>query len=280
MPINTVCIVRWNMIDSLLEMLSFPFMVRALIAGPMIALCLSLLGVGMVLKRYSMIGDGLSHVAFGALAVASALHTQPLVVGIPVVMISAVLLLRVSENSKIAGDSAIALISTAALAIGVTAVSMTKGMNVDVWNYLFGSILSLKHSDVLTTTALTLVTITIFILFYVRIFACTFDEDFVSAIGIRVRGYNTMMAIITSLVIIIGMRMVGSLLISSLIVFPSVSAMRVARSFKTVVVSSALIGVLCTILGIVVSYYANTPTGASIVLANLLIFILLSMFRK
>lgn len=268
------------MIDSLLEMLSFPFMVRALIAGPLIALCLALLGVGMVLKRYSMIGDGLSHVAFGALAVASALHAQPLIIGIPVVMISAVFLLRISEIGRIAGDSAIALISTAALAIGVTAVSATKGMNVDVWNYLFGSILSLKNTDVWTTVALTTVTIMVFVLFYVRIFAGTFDENFVTAIGIRVRRYNTMMAIITSLVIIIGMRMVGSLLISSLIVFPAVSAMRIAKSFKAVVIGSAVIAVLCTIFGIVVSYYADTPTGASIVLSNLAVFLLLSAVRK
>ncbi|MDO4754322.1 MAG: metal ABC transporter permease [Bacillota bacterium] len=268
------------MIDSVLEMLSYPFMVKALIAGPLIALCLSLLGVGMVLKRYSMIGDGLSHVSFGALAVASALHMQPLVVGIPVVMISAVLLLRVSEKSKVSGDSAIALISTAALAIGVTAVSATKGMNVDVWNYLFGSILSLKNSDVWITAALAILTVSIFVMYYARIFACTFDENFVSAIGIKVKRYNLMMAIITSLVIIIGMRMVGSLLISSLIVFPSVSAMRVAKSFKKVVIFSALIAVFCTLAGIVVSYYANTPTGASIVLGNLIVLILLSLFRR
>lgn len=280
MHTSTDCIARWNMMESILEMLSFPFMVRALIAGPLIALCLSLLGVGMVLKRYSMIGDGLSHVAFGALAVASALHTQPLVLGIPVVMISAVLLLRVSENSKISGDAAIALISTSALAIGVAAVSATKGMNVDVWNYLFGSILSLKDSDVWTTVILTSVTIAIFVLFYVRIFACTFDENFVSAIGIKSRRYNTMMAVITSLVIIIGMRMVGSLLISSLIVFPSVSAMRIAKSFKSVVFFSAAIAVVCTVFGVVFSYYANTPAGASIVLSNLGVFILLSLLRR
>lgn len=268
------------MIDSLTEMLSFPFMVRALIAGPLIALCLSLLGVGMVLKRYSMIGDGLSHVAFGALAVASALHMQPLTVGIPVVMASAVLLLRVSENSRLSGDSAIALISTAALAIGVTAVSVTKGMNVDVWNYLFGSILSLNPSDVHMSIALAVLTVGVYVLFYPRIFACVFDENFVSAIGIKVKYYNLMMAILTSLVIIIGMRMVGSLLISSLIVFPAVSSMRIAKSFKAVSLFSAGISVFCTVAGIVFSYYVNTPTGASIVLTNLLVFVILSFTKR
>ncbi len=261
------------MLDAIAEMFSFPFMARALIAGPLIAVCLSLLGVTMVLKRYSMIGDGLSHVAFGALAVASALDTQPLIVGVPVVMVSSVFLLKISENSKLSGDSAIALISTAALAIGVTAVSMTKGMNVDVWNYLFGSILSLKSADVAISAVLAIITISLYIAFYNRIFSVTFDESFSVAAGIGVQRYKTLIAVLTSVVIIVGMRMVGSLLISSLIVFPAMSAMRIYGSYKKVAAASVVLSVLCTVAGIIASYFLNSPAGASIVLCNLLVFL-------
>lgn len=267
------------MIDQLLEMFSYPFMVRAMLAGACIAVSLSLLGVPMVLKRYSMIGDGLSHVAFGALAVASALHFSPLVVGIPVVMLASVLLLRISEKSMLKGDSAIALISTSALAIGVTAVSVTKGMNVDVWNYLFGSVLSLTDADVLTGFFLAALTAAVYTLFYNRIFLCTFDENFATAIGIRAGRYNLIMALTTSLVIILGMRMVGSLLISSLIVFPAMSSMRVFRSFRAVSVGAVLIAFVSTLAGIVLSYLGNTPAGSSIVLCNLAVYLLFGILK-
>ncbi len=267
------------MIDALKEMLSFPFMMRALIAGPLIALCLSLLGVSLVLKRYSMIGDGLSHVAFGAIALASALHTAPLFVGIPVVMISSIFLLKISENSKLNGDSAVALISTSALAIGVTAISMSKGMNIDVWNYLFGSVLSLKRADVYVSLVLAFATLMIYVLFYNKIFATTFDENFAAAIGANTKFYNLLIAILTSLVIVIGMRMVGSLLISSLVVFPAMSAMRVVKNFRAVVLLSGFLAVLCTSVGLVVSYFVETPAGASIVICNLIVFLLLSLYE-
>lgn len=267
------------MFEAVGEMLSFPFMLRAMIAGPLIAVCLSLLGVTMVLKRFSMIGDGLSHVAFGALAVASALGTQPLAVGIPVVAASSVFLLRLSENSKLRGDSAIALISTSALAVGVTAVSMTKGMNVDVWNYLFGSILSLKSVDVTASAVLAVITILIYTAFYNRIFSTTFDENFSAAVGIGVGRYKLLVAILASIVILVGMRMVGSLLISSLIVFPAMSSMRIFGSYKKVVFASVIISVLCTLSGIIASYFLNTPAGASIVLCNLAVFIAASFMN-
>ncbi len=267
------------MIDAIREMMSFPFMMRAMIVGPMIALCLSLLGVSLVLKRYSMIGDGLSHVAFGAIAVGAALNTAPLAVGIPVVMLSSVFLLKISEHSKLNGDSAVALISTGALAIGVTAISMSKGMNIDVWNYLFGSVLSLKPFDVYIALGLSLVTVLSYVLFYNKIFATTFDENFAMAIGANTKFYNLLIAILTSLVIVLGMRMVGSLLISSLVVFPAMSAMRVVKRFLSVVLVSGTIAVLCTLTGLIVSYFAETPSGASIVLCNLAVFLIFSMYE-
>lgn len=265
--------------QAIFEMLSYPFMLRAFIAGAFLSFSLALLGVPMVLKRYSMIGDGLSHVAFGALAVGSALHARPLTVSIPIVMLSAVFLLRLSESGKFKGDRAIALLSTSALAVGVTAVSVTKGMNVDVWNYLFGSVLSLTDADVVSSVLLAWLTGLVFFIFYTRIFSCTFDESFSAAVGIHVGRYNLIMALTTSLVIILGMRMVGTLLISSLIVFPTTTAMQVSKSFRGVVVFSGIFSVSCSVLGIALSYFADTPTGASIVLCNLALFLFLALFR-
>ena len=207
-------------------------MVRALLVGSLIALCASLLGVSLVLKRYSMIGDGLSHVGFGALAVATAMNAAPLAVAIPVVVLAAFGLLRLNENSKIKGDAAIALISSGSLAIGVTVISMTTGMNTDVYNYLFGSILSMSREDVALTAGLSLVVLFLFIIFYHRIFAVTFDETFARATGMNAGLYNILIALLTALVIVVGMRMMGSLLISSLIVFPAMTAMRLCRTFR------------------------------------------------
>ena len=214
-------------------------MVRALLVGSLIALCASLLGVSLVLKRYSMIGDGLSHVGFGALAVATAMNAAPLAVAIPVVVLAAFGLLRLNENSKIKGDAAIALISSGSLAIGVTVISMTTGMNTDVYNYLFGSILSMSQEDVALTAGLSLVVLFLFLIFYHRIFAVTFDETFARATGMNAGLYNILIALLTALVIVVGMRMMGSLLISSLIVFPAMTAMRLCRTFLSVILHAA-----------------------------------------
>lgn len=255
-----------------LSMFTYPFMLRALFVGSLIALCAALLGVTLVLKRYSMIGDGLSHVGFGALAVASALGAAPLPVAIPVVVLAAFLLLRLSENSRIKGDAAVALVSTGALAIGVTVVSQTTGMNTDVYNYLFGSILSMSGEDVVLTTVIAVIVLVLFILFYNRIFAVTFDETFARATGTKAHLYNMLIALLTALVIVVGMRMMGSLLISSLVVFPAVTAMRLCKTFRSVIIASSVISVLCLQAGLAISYLYATPTGASIVLCNIVVF--------
>ena len=255
------------------EMFSYTFLVRAFIVGALVSLCASLLGVSLVLKRYSMIGDGLSHVGFGALAVAMAIGAAPLAVSIPAVMLAAFGLLRISESSKIRGDSAIALISTASLAIGVMVISLTTGMNIDVCNYLFGSILSMKRSDVYISVALSACVLVMFVLFYNKIFAVTFDETFARATGVRAGVYNALIAVLSAVTIVLGMRMMGALLISSLIIFPALSSMRIFTKFRTVVISSAVISLSCFVAGVVISYIYATPTGASVVSVNILAFL-------
>ena len=262
------------MIDLLQEMFSYTFLVRAVIVGLLVALCAALLGVSLVLKRYSMIGDGLSHVGFGTLAVATALNAAPLTVSIPVVVLAAFMLLRISENSKIKGDAAIALISTSSLAIGVVVISLTTGMNTDVCNYLFGSILAMSKSDVTLSIALAVVVLTLFVLFYNKIFAVTFDETFAKATGTKTGLYNMLIAFLTAITIVLGMRMMGALLISSLIIFPALTSMRVCKKFKTVTICSAIVSVICFFIGVVVSYVYATPTGASVVLINIVAFLL------
>ena len=258
-----------RMLESLLEMLSYPFMVRAFIVGSLVALCSSLLGVSLVLKRYSMIGDGLSHVGFGALAIAAAANVAPLAVSIPVVIVAAVLLLRIRGNSRIKGDAAIALISTSSLAVGVMVISMTTGMNTDVYNYMFGSILAMSAQDVRLSVVLAVAVLALYVFFYNKIFAITFDETFAQATGVKADMYNTLIAILTAVTIVLGMRMMGALLISSLIIFPALTSMRVCRTFKRVTVNSAVISVVCLIIGITVSYVWATPAGAIVVMANI-----------
>ena len=264
------------MLNILSEMLSYTFLVRAVIVGLLVSLCASLLGVSLVLKRYSMIGDGLSHVGFGALAVATAMNVAPLTVSIPVVVLAAFLLLRISENSKIKGDAAIALISTSALAIGVIVISVTTGMNTDVCNYLFGSILAMSHSDVQLSVVLSVVVLILFVLFYNKIFAVTFDETFSRAVGTKAGIYNMLLAILTAITIVLGMRMMGAMLISALIIFPALTSMRICKRFKTVILCSAVVSVTCFFIGVVLSYWYSLPTGASVVAVNIIAFLLFS----
>jgi zinc transport system permease protein len=258
----------------LFEMFSYTFLVRAFIVGALVSLCAALLGVSLVLKRYSMIGDGLSHVGFGTLALATALNMAPLSVSIPIVIAAAFLLLRLSENSKIAGDAAIALISTGSLAVGVVIISMTTGMNTDVCNYLFGSILAMNKNDVYLSVALSVMVLVLFALFYNKLFAITFDETFARATGVKAGLYNMLIAFLTAVTIVLGMRMMGAMLISSLIVFPALSSMRLFKKFKSVTISSACISILCFFAGIIISYVYATPTGASIVILNIIVFLL------
>ncbi|MDR1900695.1 MAG: metal ABC transporter permease [Treponema sp.] len=262
------------MMSILQEMFAHAFLVRALIVGLLVSLCASLLGVSLVLKRYSMIGDGLSHVGFGALAIATAMNAAPLAVSIPVVVAAAFLLLRLGENSKIKGDAAIALISTGALAIGVVIISVTTGMNTDVCNYMFGSILAMTKSDVYLSIILSAVVLALFVFFYNTIFAITFDETFARAIGAKAGIYNMLIAFLTAITIVLGMRMMGAMLISSLIIFPALTSMRICKKFITVTVCSAIVSITCFYIGIVISYHYVMPTGASVVLVNIAAFIL------
>lgn len=264
----------------ILEMLSYPFMQRALICGTLLSLCTSLLGVCLVLKRFSMIGDGLSHVGFGALALATAIGWSPLAVSIPVVMAASIFLLRISESKKINGDSAIALISTGALAVGVTVTTFSKGSNIDLSGYMFGSILAIKNGEVILSVILAVLVIVSFIVLYRRIFSVTFDETFSSAAGIRTGMYNLVIAMLTSVTVVLGMRLTGALLISALIIFPPMTAMRLCRSFRSTVICSAVISVFCFISGITASYFLSTPAGASVVIINIITFAVFSLISK
>ena len=260
------------MYNTLLLMLSQPFMQRAIIGGIFISVCASLLGVSLVLKRYSMIGDGLSHVGFGAVVVASALNFAPLAVAIPVVIASAFFLLRLGESSEIKGDSAVALVSTGALAVGVTASSLSGGMNQDFNSYMFGTILGLSDTDVILSIAISVPVLILFILFYNKIFAVTFDENFSKATGTRASLYNAIVAVLTAVIIVLGMRLMGALLISSLVIFPALTSMRICKTFRSVVVCSGIVSGVCFLLGIFASVLLDTPTGASIVIANIFAF--------
>lgn len=268
------------MLTSLLKMFSYPFIVRAAVVGVCVSLCSALLGTSLVLKRYSMIGDGLSHVGFAALAVAYAFKAAPLAVSIPACIAAAFLLLQMKDSSKIKGDAAVALLCSGALAVGVMTVSLTTGMNTDVCNYMFGSILAMSRSDVLLSVILSAVVLVLYIFFYNRIFAVTFDESFSSATGTRTRLYNMLIACLTAVTVVLGMRMMGTLLISSLIVFPSLTAMRVCRRFRTTVIAAAVISVCCFMAGLTVSYLGSVPTGACIVVVDIIVFTVFAVYEK
>ncbi|MEY8386068.1 metal ABC transporter permease [Oscillospiraceae bacterium 38-13] len=257
----------------MIQMFSFPFIQRALIAGVLVSLCAALLGVPLVLKRYSMIGDGLSHISFGALAVAAALGVTPLYFSIPVVVAAAFLLLRVADNPRWNSDAAIAVASASALALGVLVISKTSGMTADVDNYMFGSVLAMSRTDVVLSVVLCAAVLALFALFYHRLFAVTFDESFSRATGLRVERYSALLAILTALTIVLGMRMMGAMLISSLVIFPALTAMRLFRSFLGVTLCAAVTSVSCFCVGLTVSFVYSTPVGATVVAANLTLFL-------
>ncbi len=261
------------------EMLSYPFMVRALFGGMLVSLCASLLGVSLVLKRYSMIGDGLSHVSFGALSIALAMGWSPLKVSIPVVVLAAFFLLRITENSRIKSDAAIAMISASSLAIGIIVTSLTTGMTTDVSSYMFGSILAMTKEDVMLSSVLCIIVLGLFVLCYNQVFAVTFDENFAKATGVNVGAYNMLISVLTAVTIVLGMRMMGAMLISSLVIFPCLTSMRVFKSFTSVVVSSGILSLVCFLLGMMASYQFSMPAGASVVVVNLIAFGLFSMWQ-
>lgn len=264
----------------IIEMMSYPFIQRAFIVGILVSLCAALLGVSLVLKRYSMIGDGLSHVSFGALSIAVAMGIAPLKISIPVVVIAAFFLLKLTNDGKLKSDAAIAIMSASALAIGVIVTSVTTGMTTDVCSYMFGSILAMSFEDVVLSVILSIVVIVMFIFCYHKIFAVTFDESFSKATGVKVTFYNSMIAVLTAITIVLGMQMMGAMLISSLIIFPALTSMRLIRSFKGVVICSGILSVISFSLGLIGSYWFGTPAGASIVVVNLAIYLIFCIIEK
>ena len=271
-----------NIITALQTYLSYSFVRYALIAGVLISLCAALLGVSLVLKRYSMIGDGLSHVAFGAMSIAAVLSLAPMTVAMPVTIVAAVVLLGLNSNGKIKGDAAIAMISVGALALGYLLLNVfqtASNVSGDVCSTLFGStsILTLSVSDVWLCVGLAILVILTFVIFYHKIFAVTFDEEFARATGTNVRAYNILIAVVTAVVIVLAMNLVGALLISALIIFPALSAMRVFKSFRAVMASAAVISVLCSVLGILASVIYGPPVGSTIVAADIVVFAAFSL---
>ncbi|MBR4344107.1 MAG: metal ABC transporter permease [Lachnospiraceae bacterium] len=266
------------MLDKLFTYLQYPFVVNALIVGVLISLCSSLFGVTLVLKRYSFIGDGLSHVAFGAMAIATVMKlTNNMLLILPVTVVCAVLLLKTGQNTKIKGDAAIAMISVGALALGylvMNVFSTSANISGDVCSTLFGStlILTLSSTEVWLCIILSVVVITIFILFYNKIFAVTFDESFSKASGVKTNAYNFLIAVVIAVIIVLAMNLVGSLLISALIIFPALSAMRLFQSFKKVTAFSSVFAVICAVLGLLISIMTGTPVGSTIVATDVAAF--------
>lgn len=269
------------MITTIMEMMSHDFMQTAVLVGTLVSICAALLGVSLVLKRYSMIGDGLSHVGFGFLTIATAFGmTSPLFISIPGIIIFAIILLKMGNGKKIKSDSAIAILSSSALAIGVAVTSLTTGLNTDVCSYMFGSLFAMRTSDVYISISVSIIVAILFILFYRKLFLVTFDEDFAKASGLSAGKYTSLIAILTALIIVVGMRMMGTMLISSIIIFPALTSMRIFKSFKKVVISSGIVSVVSFWIGIYLSYIYNISAGAAIVLVNLTMFIIFTIIDK
>ena len=262
--------------DMIAEMFSFTFMVRAIVVGLLVSLCAALLGVNLVLKRYAMIGTGLSHVGFAAMAIAMAIDLAPLTVSLPLVVAAAFLLLRLNESSRVKGDSAVALISTSGLAVGIIITAMTTGITLHVCNVMFGSIFAMTQADMYLSIVLSIAVLGIFIIFYKQLFAVTYDENFAKATGVRIGVYKSLLAILTAITVVLGMRMMGALLIASLTLFPALSAMRLCKRFLSVVVAAAVIGVVCYFIGMLFSFGLDLPPGASVVGVNLAVFVVFS----
>lgn len=272
--------------STLIHYFSFPFVQYAFIVGVLISLCSSLLGVTLVLKRFSFIGDGLSHVAFGAMAIAAVLNlSNNMYLVLPFTVIAAILLLRTGKNTKIQGDAAIAVISVSSLALGyllMNVFSSSANLAGDVCSTLFGStsILTLTKAEVYLCVILSIAVIAAFIVFYNKIFAVTFDENFAQAVGTHASLYNLVIAVIIAIIIVLAMNLVGSLLISALVIFPALSAMRILRSFKSVIICSAAVSVVCSVSGLLISILAGTPVGSTIVAVNLFVFVVFSVAGK
>ncbi len=267
-------------INEIIEILSYPFMARAIIVGILISLCASLLGVILVLKNYSLIGHGLSDVGFASISIAVACGFSPIYLSTPIVILASFVIMYISQSKKINGDIAIGIFSTGSLALGVIVTAISNGLNMDVYAYMFGSILSMNNTDVFMSIILSAVVLTLFILFYNRLFIVTIDESFAKSIGINIQFYQFLISLLTALTVVIGIRMMGTLLISSLIIFSAFIAKKFVRSFKSLMFLSATISILCFLIGVLVSLLLNIPTGASIVIVNIIVLIISFIISK
>ncbi len=268
-----------DIINLIGESLQYGFMQRAIIVGVLIAICSALLGIFLVLKKFSMIGDGLAHVSFATVAIALLLNTSPLFVSIPVVIVASLAILRLNEKANLHGDAAIGLISSFSVALGVLIASISQGFNVDLFSFLFGSILLISQSDVWLSLILATVVIVTVIYFYNDLFAITHDESFASVMGINTKRMNSLIAVLTAVTIVLGIRVVGTMLISSMIIFPTVTALQISKSFKTTILISAFVSVAAVLIGVIGSFVLNLPSGASIVMVNAMFF-LIALFLK
>lgn len=266
--------------STIIELLGYPFIQRALICGFSISLCSALIGVILVLKNYSMIGHGLGEVGFAALSLALVLNLPEMYVAIPIVIIASFIILLISQKKGEAGDVTIALVSTGALAFGVIITSISKGFNVDVYNYMFGSILSMTSSDVIVSVVLSILLVFMYVFFYNRLFMITYDEKYAKVCGINVTFYQFLISLTTAIVVVLGMRMMGTLLISSLIVFPAIIARKLTNSFKSMVALSVMISIACFLFGLLISFFLNLPTGACIVGVYVVSMIVATVFKR
>ena len=267
-------------LEMFIELLKYPFMQRAIVCGIAISFCAALIGVVLVLKRYSMIGHGLGEVAFASLSLALVLGLPEMYVAIPIVIIASFIILIISQKQGESGDITIALVSAGALAFGVIITALTNGFNIDVYNYMFGSILTMKISDVIVSIVLSILLIIVYLIFYNRLFMITYDEKYAKTCGINVTFYQFLIALFTAIVVVIGMRMMGTLLISSLIVFPAVIARKLTSSFKGMSIMSIIISILCFLFGLIISSLLNLPTGASIVIVYIGVLLFSIIWKK
>jgi zinc transport system permease protein len=269
-----------NVIQLLSEAFRYDFIIRALIVGSFIAVSCSFLGIFLVLKKLSLIGDGLAHVSFGSVAISLVLGASPLFFTIPLVVVASLLILRLKEKAKIDGDAAIGLVSASAVATGVFLASKGQGFNIDLFSYLFGNILVIDNNDLYISIVLSVFVISSVVLFYHDIFAVTFDEDFAGIAGIKSKIINNLVAILTAVTVAVGIRIVGAMLISSMIIFPVVSALQLDRGFKQTIIIAASVSILCVITGILLSFIINAPSGATIVIMNSIIFMFIFVIAK
>lgn len=269
-----------NVITLIIEVIQYNFMLKALLVGSLIAICCSLLGIFLVLKKYSMIGDGLAHVSFATIALALLLGVSPLIVSIPLVILSSFLILKLNEKADLHGDAAIGLVASFSVAVGVLISSVSGGFNIDLFSYLFGSILVISNIDVILSVALSIIVIIMIVVFYNDLFAITYDEEFTKVIGLNNKLMNYLISILTSITIVLGIRVVGTMLISSMIIFPTVTALQVSKGFKSTIIISTAVSVSSVILGVFISYIMNFPTGATIVILNGFYFIIFFSIKK